>query len=229
MVFAVNPGATDKQMIGRLPRVAQHKNLLIAVHDIPSEPYPGPKVEVPPDAIEFKPSRAPSEEELAPRTVAVFRRAAFDEVVQDKGWTFGRKGKGYVALWSQRPTTWSQDGVFKGEGLVAEGRKNIWICQLGREKSDGAFAEWRARIAAAKVAASDGAVKYQAPGLGEVRFGWDGPLRIAGRNVALGDYPRFDNPYVRTSYGQDRYVITGAGRRLVIDFKTGEHEDQALK
>jgi hypothetical protein len=229
MVFAVHPGATPKQMLGRLPRVGQHKNLLFVVHDIPAEPYPGPKVVVPPDVGEFRPSPAPSEETFAPHTVAVFRRAAFDEVVQDEGWTFGRKGAGYVALWSRQPTTWSKDGVFGGEGLVAEGRKNIWICHLGRQKVDGPFDEWRARVAAAKVAATDTTVRYRAPGLGEASFGWQGPLRVGGLTVPLAGYRRFDNPYVKTDYGKDRYVITGGGRRLVIDFKTGQHADEALK
>jgi hypothetical protein len=228
MVFAVHPGATPKQMLGRLPRVGQHKNLLFVVHDVPAEPYPGPKVIVPPDAKEFRPSPGPGEETFAPHTVAVFRRAAFDEVVQQSGWTFGRKGKGYVALWSRQPTIWSKDGVFGGEGLVAEGRKNIWICQLGREKTDGSFAKWRARIVAAKVVATDTAVKYQAPGLGDASFGWEGPLRVGGRTIPLGGYPRFENPYVKTDYGRDRYVITGGGRRLVIDFKAGEHRDLAV-
>jgi hypothetical protein len=228
MVFAVNPGATPKQMLGRLPRVGQHKNLLFSVHDIPSEPYPGPKVEVPADVGEFRPSPAPSEEVFTPRTVAVFRRAAFDEVVQEKGWTFGRKGAGYVALWSRQPTTWSKDGVFGGEGLVAEGSKNVWICHLGRTKTDGPFDQWRARIAAAKVVATDATVKYRAPGLGEASFGWEGPLRVGGRSIPLGGYPRFDNPYGKTEYGQDRYVITGADNRLVIDFKTGEHSEQKI-
>jgi hypothetical protein len=229
MVFAIHPGATPKQMLGRLPRVGQHKNLLFVVHDIPTEPFPGPKVVVPPDVGEFRPSPAPSEETFAPHTVAVFRRAAFDEVVQDKGWTFGRKGKGYVALWSRQPTTWSKDGVFAGEGLVAEGRKNVWICHLGREKVDGPFDKWRERIAAAKVVATDATVKYKAPDLGDASFGWEGPLRVGGRTIPLGDYPRFDNPYVKTAYGQDRYVIAGGGHRLVIDFKKGEHFEQPAK
>jgi len=227
MVFAFHPWKGTRAWLGRLPRVGQHKNLLFAIHDIPTEPYPGPKVVVPPDAKEFLPSPAPAEETFDPRTLAVFRRSAFDEVVQEKGWTFGRKGAGYVALWSRQPTTWSRDSVFGGEGLVAEGRKNVWICQLGRQKVDGPFDKWRARIAAARVVATDTTVKYRAPGLGEASFGWEGPLRVGGRTIPLADYARFDNPYVKTAYGQDRYVIAGGGRRLVIDFKTGEHRDEA--
>jgi hypothetical protein len=227
MVFTLNPGRNARSWLGRLPRVGQHKNLLFSVHDIPTEPYPGPKVVVPPDAKEFKPSPAPAEETFDPRTVAVFRRDTFDEVAQENGWTFGRKGTGYLALWSRQPTSWSKDGVIGGEGLVADGRKNIWICQLGREKVDGPFDKWRARIAAARVLATDTTVKYRAPGLGEASFGWEGPLRVGGRTIPLAGYPRFDNPYVRTEYGQDRYVITGGGHRLVIDFKRNEHRDEA--
>jgi len=228
-VFTVHPGPDARLWLGRLPRVGQHRNLLFAVHDIPADRYPGPKVVVPPGAKEFVPSPAPGDEALAPRTLAVFRRASFDEVVQEGGWTFGRKGAGYVALWSRLPTTWTKDGVFGGEGLVAEGRQNIWICQLGREKTDGAFAAWRKRIAAAAVAATETAVKYRAPGLGEASFGWEGPLRIAGKEIPLGGHPRFDNPYVKTAHGQDRYVIAAPGHRLVIDFRTGEHREESRK
>jgi hypothetical protein len=229
MVFAIHPGATPRQMLGRLPRVGQHRNLLFVVHDIPTQPYPGPKVVVPPDVGEFRPSPAPSQETFAPHTVAVFRRAAFDEVVQDRGWTFGRKGAGYVALWSRQPTAWTKDGIFGGEGLVAEGRKNIWICHLGRTKVDGPFETWRARIAAAKVVATDTTVTYRAPGVGQASFGWEGPLRVGGRTIPLGGYRRFDNPYVKTDYGQDRYVIAGGGHRLVIDFKTNQHLDEPVR
>ena len=39
-------------------------------------------------------------------THAYFPQERFDEVVQQNGWTFGRKGNGYVALWSWRPMQW---------------------------------------------------------------------------------------------------------------------------
>jgi hypothetical protein len=227
MVFALHPGPSTRHWLGRLPRVGQHRNLLFAVHDIPAERYPGPKVVVPPGAKEFVPSPAPGDETLDPRTLAVFRRAAFDEVAQAGNWTFGRKGEGYVALWSRQPATWTNDGVFGGEGLVAAGRRNIWICQLGRHKVDGPFTAWRERIAAAPVSATDTTVDYKAPGIGQARFGWEGPLRIGGKNIPLSGYARFDNAYTTTAYGQGRYVIRGAGHRLVIDFKTGEYRDEA--
>jgi hypothetical protein len=115
--------------------------------------------------------------------------------------------------------------VYGGEGLIAEGRKNLWICQLGREKVDGPFREWTQKVAAAPLEATEASVKYRAPGVGEASFAWDGPLRVNGRPVALGDYDRFDNPYCKAKYGSGRYDIAAGGYRLRIDFAKGEHSE----
>jgi hypothetical protein len=74
-------------------------------------------------------------------THAFFPQDRFDEVVQQDGWTFGRKGDGYVALWSWRPTEWvpfdpavsHPDGVTSPWELkAAGGSDNVWINQVGR-------------------------------------------------------------------------------------------------
>jgi len=227
-VFTFNPGPTSKYWQGRFPRNGQFKNVLVAFYDIPAEQPPGPKTIVPADAGgNASPSPSPNEDTLVPRTQAVFRRSLFDEVRQVNGWTLARTGQAYLALWSQQPVTWSAKEVLGGEGLVAEGRRNIWICQLGRTAVDGTFAAWAQRIAGARVTvtANGSAVTYAAPGVGDVSFGWEGLLRIAGRVEPLADYLRFDNPYCRAPYGSGRYEIKHAGRRLVIDFNTAEHSD----
>jgi hypothetical protein len=236
-VFTINPGGSSKYWQGRLPRNGQHENVLVAIYDVPAERPPGPKTVFPPDAKgDAVPSPAPSEEPLLPRTLAVFRRAAFDEVIDRRdpqgqqgngsGWLFGRKGDGYVALWSRAPTSWSSD-VFGGEGLTAEGRKNVWVCQLGRQKVDGPFAAWAARIAAARIDSTEASVSYAAPGVGAVSFAWEGPLKVAGRAVALAGYPRFDNPFARAAWGSGRYQVAHAGHKLVLDFTKGERRETA--
>jgi hypothetical protein len=224
-VFTIHPGGTSKYWQGRLPRNGQHGNVLVAIYDIPAAPLPGPKTIFPPDAKgDAVPSPSPSEEKLDPRTLAVFRRGDFDEVVQKNGWTFGRRADAYVALWSRAPTTWSND-VFGGEGLVAAGRKHVWVCQMGRQKVDGPFAAWTEKVAAAPLTSTDSSVRYRAPGVGEVSFGWEGPLRVAGRNIPLGDYLHFDNPYARVPWGQARYQIAHAGHKLLLDFDKLEHKE----
>ncbi|HXU82235.1 MAG TPA: hypothetical protein VN914_12610, partial [Polyangia bacterium] len=221
LVTTIHPGPTSKYWQGRLPRTAQHKNVLVAFYDVPTERLPGPKTIVPPGAGgDAMPSPAPSEESLDPRTLAVFRRNTFDEVTQIGNWTFGRKDHAYVALWSAAMVRWTKD-VFGGEGLEAARRRNAWICQLGRESVDGPFAEWTKKIAAAKLAGTEAAVEYAAPGVGEIAFSWDGPLQVNGREVRLHDYGRFDNPYAKVQWGQGRYEISHAGKRLVLDFAKG--------
>jgi hypothetical protein len=227
LVTTVHPGPTGKYWQGRLPRTAQHRNLLVSIYDVPTERLPGPKTIVPTGAGgDAMPSPAPSEESLDPRTLAVFRRASFDEVRQQRGWTFGRKGQGYVALWSRAPVLWSQE-VFGGEGLEAPGRRGVWVCQLGRAAVDGTFDAWTARIAAASIRAGDLSLEYTAPGHGKVTFSWDAPFIVGGQTIPLHGEHRFDNPYVKALWGQSRYDIHHAGHRLLIDFARNQHQETA--
>jgi len=225
VVFALHRGNEDevsyKYWVGRFPRAAQYRNLLIALYDIPAAPMPGPATVVPAEAGgNAMPSPGPAQEELLDYTVAVLRRAAFDEVVECKGWVLARKDKGYVALRSQQPVRWSADGVLQGEGLIAQGRRNIWLCQMGREAVDGPFGTWVERIAAAPLTFGDRTVAYQAPGIGQVQFAWEGPLTVNAEVVMLDSYPRFGNPYCQAVFGEGRYEIAHDGERLGIDFPT---------
>jgi hypothetical protein len=96
---------------------------------------------------------------------------------------------------------------------------------MGRQAVDGPFAEWTRKIAAAPLVATDSSVRYGAPGLGEVSFAWDGPLRVAGREIALHEYRRFDNPYTNVAWGQSRYEIQHGGLKLIIDFARDLHQE----
>jgi hypothetical protein len=165
-------------------------------------------------------SPGPAQEELLDYTVAVLRRSAFDEVIERKGWVLARKGNGYLALRSQMAVRWTEKGVLQGEGLIADGRRNVWICQLGRAAIDGAFSEWVDRIVAAPLSFGDLAVTYSAPGVGELAFAWEGPLTVDGKAVNLADYQRFDNPYCRAEFGRGLYEIQHEGDSLKIDFVT---------
>src|SRR5262249_19687370 len=97
-------------------------------------------------------------------THAYFPQDAFDEVTQRGNWTFGRKGDGYVALWSARPTRWVQyDGVThptrgmtKPFELIADGGPdNVWITEVGRKtewQDKGGFDGFVEAVLLAKVA-----------------------------------------------------------------------------
>ncbi len=173
-------------------------------------------------------------------THAYFPHAHFDEVAQEGGWTFGRKGDAYVGLWSHRPTEWrdGQPDVWDNQGLpfdlVAPGSaSNVWIMELGSASEYGDFEAFRAALAAAAISATevpdqggddfaDGfAVVYASPGQGEIRFDWHGPLLVNGAEVPIADYPRFSSPFLEVEFDTPRYEVTTEDHELVLDFEQG--------
>ncbi len=230
VAFALHRGNDDemsyKYWVGRFPRAAQVRNVLIALYAVPERPLPGePTVFSAEASGNDMPSPGPCEEVLLPRTVAVFRRQAFDEVTEQGGWVLARHGHGYLALRSRNPVRWTPDGVLQGEGLIAEGRRNVWICQMGRRAVDGPFTEWCARIAAAEVVYGENSAEYAAPGLGRVRLAWEGPLTLDGVPVPLGNYARFDNAYCHADYGAGVYDIAYRDYHLSLDIAAGRREE----
>ncbi len=219
VVFTLNPSVSTKYWVGRFPKAVQYKNLLIAMYRIPSQLPPGPTTLIPPDAAgNAMPSPGPAEESPAGFTEAVFRRDKFTEVIEKNGWVFGRQQDGYIALRSQLPVRWSAKGVLGGEGLIADGRRNIWVCQLGRKAVDGEFAKWVEKVSAAAIRFDGDEVSYDAPGVGKVAMGWDTAMTVDRKPVDVSGYERFDNPYCRSIWGSGKYEIHLGGERLSYIF-----------
>jgi len=225
VVFSMHRGAGDDQSgkywVGRFPRAVQYRNVLIALYDIPELPLPGPPTVVPTAAAgNAMPSPAPSQEALQPWTIAVLRRAAFDEVRERAGWVFARRGAGYLALFSHQPARWTRDGALRGEGLIAPGRRNRWICQLGRAAVDGAFATWCERIATARLSWDDAVgICYEAPGVGQLSLGWDAPLRLDGSPIAVGGHPRMAGSFASSAYSSAIYRLQYGDETYDVDLQ----------
>lgn len=165
-----------------LPRVGQVDNVLVALYRITRRPalyFPNRKL----------------------YTHAWLPRDAFDEVVERAGWVFARRDDGYLALRSQNAAHWQEEpGEDRSCELVAPGRRNVWICELGRRATSGSFESFRERIAAARVRFAGEGVIYDSPSQGRIEFGWTRPLRRRGRRVALRDYPRYESPWARAPF-----------------------------
>ena len=144
---------------------------------------------------------------------AYFRRASFDEVAEGGGWVIGRKGDGYVALYSQHPTRWSEENDYE---LVADAKENVWIVELGDRESSGGFEQFAAGIQAAEVTVGE-TVTYRSPSRGLVEVGWTGPLTVDGLEVDLGPYDRWENPYCRQVFGSSETTIRYKSSRLELD------------
>jgi len=199
-VFTTYPGGLEGDYMGGdwtggfVPRAAFCRNVGILQYRRPEIPLL--------DAVLFKDF-----------SHAYFRRAAFDEVAQDAHWVMGRKGEGYVALYSQHPARWSAENDHE---LIADARENVWIVELGDAARSGTFQQFVAGIQASEVAVGE-AVSYRSPSLGLVRVGWTGPMTVDGEPVDLGPYERWDNKYCLQVWGADSAVVSFDGMRYRMD------------
>jgi hypothetical protein len=219
VVFVTNPDSLrqdDKHRPsywsshGRLPRTAQYRNVLVALHDIPRHPSP-----------------SIFEARHYAFTHAYFPTWAFDQVVEvplegGGGWIFGRRGDGYIALYSDNPYTWQTQGPDADQELIVLDRKNVWLVQMGRAAVDGPFETFVQAVSEASLSVRGLRVEYKSPGNGLISFGWDEPLLVDGEEIPLRGYPRFDNPYTRSAeFGTGQYRFEFGGRTLALDFEKG--------
>lgn len=200
VVFTNHPGSSDDASRpsywagnGVLPRAAQHRNVLVCLHRVPSgDPFPF--------------------------SHAYFPRRAFDEVATVGPWVFGRRGDAYLGLWSRAPVEEVAAGRHAGVELRCAAAENAWICELGGAGTWGSFAAFVRALSSRPVEGEGLDVTYQSPSIGAVRFGWDGPLRVDGAEVALRGYPRFENPFAHAAFGSVRTLVEHDGETLEIAF-----------
>ncbi|MFO7976434.1 MAG: hypothetical protein R6V12_17570, partial [Candidatus Hydrogenedentota bacterium] len=185
---------------GWLPRVAQYRNVAIIVYN--AEDKPGLYF---PETLDF--------------THAWLPRDQFDEVVEQDGWIFARKGEGYLAFQSQHPYSWqTEPGEDQNRELLVPGRQNIYLCEVGSRRQHGTFAAFMAAIEQAEVVFDPSGVTYSSPSQGRLQFGWTGEFLRNGRPVELDGYPRYDNPYVHAEFPSDTIIVKQRGCRLELDW-----------
>ena len=154
-------------------------------------------------------------------THAFFPKDRFDKVVEKNGWIFGKKGNGYIALYSSAQTKWQDTGEYKDQELIAQGRKNIWITEMGREDVDGSFDEFIKKIAEAQISVKGLNVKYLSPSVGLVETGWRKGLKVDNKNISTKDYQRYDNPACNTEFESDRIEISYNGKKHILNYNKG--------
>jgi hypothetical protein len=89
----------------------------------------------------------------------------------------------------------------------AEAPANVWIVELGDETQWGSFDHFVTAVSGAPVEIDGLDVTYRSPTIGSLQFGWHGPLRVDGDEIALHKYPRFDNPYCQADFASRQYTI----------------------
>lgn len=152
-------------------------------------------------------------------TLAYFPKWAFDEVVTNGNWTFGRKGTGYVGLYSFIMPYWSENNI----ELHAVGKHNFYIVEMGSETESGSFEAFMNGLTGAQIDATMKCrgfdIKYESPSQGEVVVSWDGPMTVAGQTVDIGPYKRFEDKYCTQEFGTQKTVIDFGNKSLELDFE----------
>ena len=185
---------------GTLPRAAQYKNVVFALYDIDTRA--GLYIT---NELLFTHAWLPCER--------------FDEIVERDGWFFARKDSAWLALYSQQPCRWEEkENPEKKAEIIAEGKRNVWICELGSAAENGSFEQFMDGILGARLECGELDVAYESPSQGLFTFAWDGPLLRNSAPVQLDDYPRYGSPYAQAAFPADEIRFECAGHSLLLDW-----------
>lgn len=154
-------------------------------------------------------------------THAYFPVAMFDEVRLSGSWAFARKGDGYLALWSEGTMALTERGRHAYQELRSVNGGRVWLCQMGRRADDGDFSAFCQRLIEHPPTYAEH-LQWTRPDGQQIAFGWEGPLKVNGEAVPLGDYPLYRSPHTDTPLNAEQMVIAHQGESLTLDLKQGQ-------
>ncbi len=187
----------DNTPSGYLPRVAQHRDLLIALHSLPVSDETG-------------------------YTCVYFPTPAFEEHQVGVQWAFAAKGDAYIALGCSKPIALQQDGPVALRELRAAGRETAWLCQMGKRADHGSFADFRKWVLAARFECDGLSVSYRPLGGKMVNFDWNEALCINGEEVPLHQPNHYEGPHCVTDcWPATQMVVAYGGQAIQLDFASG--------
>ena len=205
---------------GILPNAAQYRNVLVCIYNIPEKnPLPFLRSEQRSEpGRNLVPGTEAVSDDLIQFTHAYFPKDAFDEVTVKGNWIFGRRGSGYIALYSSNIAE-LKENKDRMTDLIAPGLQNIWICELGSEQQWKRFSNFVTAVTGQPVEVEGLNVKYNSPSQGVISYGWKEPLTVQGKVIPLRDYKRFDNPYCQAEFASEVIKITKDRKELILDFR----------
>jgi hypothetical protein len=155
---------------GSLPRVAQWKDALIALYDLPEG-----------DRLGF--------------THAYFPLYAFDEHLLEAGWAFARVEDAYLAIAAAPGFALMQRGPDAFRELRATGSRCVWLCQMGARDADASFENFRRRVLASPPVVEGLHVTWQTIRGDRLEFDWTGPLRLNDAEQPITGFKHHESIY----------------------------------
>ncbi|MBN1964199.1 MAG: hypothetical protein JW910_06110, partial [Anaerolineae bacterium] len=184
-----------------LPRVAQWKDVLIAIHQLPDDDWLG-------------------------FTHAYFPLWAFDEhalrdAAAGRRWAFARKGDGYLGLSAARGLELIERGNSAYRELRSYGPHNVWLCHMGRAALDGDFGAFQDKILSLDVDCGPLSVRCATLRGDTLAFGWEGPFTRNGETQPLDGFKHYDNPYCSADCPAKELEVRYGDLAMRLDFAAG--------
>jgi hypothetical protein len=176
-----------------LPRVAQWKDVLFAVHKLPDDDWMG-------------------------FTHAYFPVPAFDDYVLRDNWAFACKGDGYLAITSSQDLTLITQGPSAYRELRAYGEETVWLCHMGSSAQDGSFEAFQAGVLALDVKLEGLEATCETLRGETLSFGWTGPLRVNGEEQPITGFKHYENPYCVADLPASKMDIRVGEYMMRLDF-----------
>lgn len=199
--FTTHPGGAkngtpdDWTGSGILPHVRQMKNVLLCIYNLHHKP-------------------ALYQKTIHAYTHAWLPQEKFDDLIKEGNWFFARKGDSFLALYSAAPTKWADTNE-----LVAEGRKNVWIIEMGSIVEYNSFQDFIACISQSTVTFKNLKATYQSPTQGILTLRYKGDFTQNGQNVPQEQHPRYDNRYVQGTYPAREIKLKKNGHSLQLNYR----------
>lgn len=144
--------------------------------------------------------------------------------IDPTGWIFCRKGDTYVAVHPLRPGQWIEEAVnWRWRSGVL---RNGVVVEVGSLSEDGSFEQFKVRIKKTGIGARNFAknltVNYRNRMGDNMRFSFDGPRILNGKEIRLEEAKFFDGPYLQSELKSGVITMRHKNAVRILDFPKGE-------
>jgi hypothetical protein len=183
---------------GVLPRVAQWKDTLIAVHKLPQV----------------------QEGTFEQRAVthAYLPVHEFDEHRIREGWCFVRKGSAFLALTAAQGIELVTRGPNAYRELRSCGPLNVWLCHLGLWTAHSDFRSFQRKVLDLDLEWGELSARCSTLRGDELSFGWDAPLVVNGAEQPLAGYKHYEGPYCDVELGATEMEVRTPNYAMTLHF-----------
>jgi hypothetical protein len=150
---------------------------------------------------------------------AYLPRASFDDVIEQGGAVFVRKGEVCAALRFSSGYQWTQKGQWQNREIISRGARHGVACEAGLVSDFGSFEAFRRECLgnAVRFDTNRLELEYRSRRAGALWLDARGRRRLDGREVDL-NYAAYDSPCLQSAWDSGLIVLRQGTNQLRLDF-----------